>query len=164
MKKTNSTYNNIIFNIDLAKNLVETSQNIKNVVTVTGCDAGCSVFKDKDSIYEGKFLFNKNGKTNIFTFEEKIGEKTKEGNFLGTLLAYQKYKEQAFENKIVYEDSVILMGMLFGRGDRVSPITQAKGCCKPKIEVSPNIFEVNGKRRAMTAIEEALYYFTPMAK
>jgi hypothetical protein len=53
------------------------------------------------------------------------------------------------------------MGMLFGRGERMSPFTQIEGDRKPAIIVSSG---VSGESMYLTAIEEALYYFAPVVK
>ena len=109
-------------------------------------------------------LFNGDGSTLVLSLREKIGIKTTEGNFLGTLLAYRRIKSASDEKGVEYRNFVTMIGMLFGRGERISPITQAKGCRKPAIEVTPSNIDPSGGEKAFTAIEEALLYFAPVAK
>ncbi|MFH1552344.1 MAG: hypothetical protein ABID83_01725 [Candidatus Omnitrophota bacterium] len=149
--------------IDVARGLGGKNDSVRIAAVVSGSREDKDVWQDRLNEV-GSFIFNSDGSSLILSLQERIGEKTREGNFLGTLLAYRFIKEASGEAGVPYRDFVTLVGMLFGRGERMSPITQAKGCRKPATEVTPANIEIKGKRRAFTAIEEALLYFTPVAK
>jgi len=153
----------VLGNIEAARAYVEKNESVKIVVVVSGSEADTVNFKDRLDKVKCR-IFNRDGSTLVLSFQEKIGKKTREGNFLGTLLAYHSLKKAAQEAGIKYRDLVTLVGMVFGRGERMSPITQANRCSKPSIRVTPANVELKGKRIAFTAIEEALMYFTPVAK
>lgn len=150
----------ILKNIDYARRISLDNQSVKSVVVVSGNELDKLTWH-KRLLKTGKNLFNSDGSTTILSLQEKVGKKRKEGNFLGTLLAYIKLKEIFQDEKIQYSDFVILMGMLFGRGERMSPFTQIEGDRKPAIIVSSQLISSN---KYLTAIEEALFYFAPVAK
>jgi hypothetical protein len=155
-----SDINSILRNISEAQSLSKENNSVSVVVVVSGNEIDRVSWQqrlDRTCIN----IFNSDGNTKVFSLQEKIGEKTREGNFLGTLLAYNKMKAIAEKENIPYKDSVILMGMLFGRGERMSPFTQIEGDRKPAIIVSSG---VSGESMYLTAIEEALYYFAPVVK
>jgi len=149
----------ILANIEYAHRLTRESDSVKIVAVVSGSDV------DRDNWEEmlsgsKDHLFNADGSTVLLSFREKAGQKEKEGNMLGTLLAYRKLRK-SFP---AYRSHVAMLGMLFGRGERMSPITQALGDRKPGVVVTPGIERINGVRRGYTAIEEGMMYFTPVAK
>jgi hypothetical protein len=150
----------ILLTIDYARKLPLNNQSAKMVVVVSGNELDKHTWHRRFS-ETGKYLFNMDGSTTLLSFQEKIGKKRKEGNFLGTLLAYIKLKEIMQNEKKPYRDFVILLGMLFGRGERMSPFTQIEGDRKPAIIVSSRMV---GSRKYFTAIEEALFYFVPVAR
>ncbi|MBF0217105.1 MAG: hypothetical protein HQL30_08945 [Candidatus Omnitrophica bacterium] len=185
-----SSIKNILANIDLAKRNIRENRNIRDVVLVLG--------NEKDRNYWEKRLaltscnvFNADGKTRITALEEKLGEKTRQGNFLGTLLAYSRHKDiqnpnpnheprlssvalakegttpvlRSFSEGGNHDlNKVILMGMLFGKGERISPFSQIECGCKSAIaSVSIPDKEKIGYRM-LSEIEEALMYFSPVAK
>ncbi|MBN1697705.1 MAG: hypothetical protein JW881_09340 [Spirochaetales bacterium] len=148
----------VLDNIEYAHHLTKKNKSTKVVIVVSGNEADRLSWQkrlDKTS----PFIFNIDGSTKVISLEEKTGDKTREGNFLGTLLAYNKFKDMAGEKGISYNDSVILLGMVFGRGERMSPFTQIEGDRKPAIVVSSTDGEGPGN---MSAIEEGLLYFTPV--
>ena len=159
----NRSFKEISNNIDQAHKFCKKNSSVNIAVLVSGNEKDKNFWQDRLS-KTGQYIFNKDASTKIISLEEKIGAKTTEGNFLGTLLAYQYIKEETAKNNIDYQNSVIMIGMLFGRGERMSPITQCKACRKPAIEVSPESLEIDGRKEAFTAIEEALMYFAPIAK
>lgn len=134
-------------NIELAKRNIHKSRNVKTVVLVTGSEEDRKRWQERLD-KAAPYIFNRDKSTHILSLEEKIGNKTREGNFLGTILAYSRLKEEADKSKIKYRESVSLMGMLFGRGERMSPFTQIEGDSKPAIS---------------GAAEEALMFFAPVA-
>ncbi len=153
----------VLANIELANNLSQNNNSVGIVGLVTGSEV------DRDN-YERRMdkmntaLFNTDGSTKIITLQEKVGDKTREGNFLGTLLAYNKIKEIANEENIDIENMVVLLGMVFGRGERTSPYTNINGNRKPGLKVTAANVEINGQKVSFSAIEEAIKYFTPVAK
>ncbi|MFH1412208.1 MAG: hypothetical protein ABIG55_06125, partial [Candidatus Omnitrophota bacterium] len=153
----------LLANIEEAKRLNRESESVKVAAVVSGNKNTCQNWQ-KRLTKTGPHIFNKDGSTLILSLEEKIGSKDKEGNFLGTLLAYRYIKEAAEKKGIGYLDTVSLIGMLLGRGERISPITQALGCNKACIKVTPADIEIDGGKIAFTAIEEALLHFIPVAK
>jgi len=160
--QNNTGFKEVLANIDEAKRLGSTNESVGIVGVVSGSDVDRENWQNRlEEI--GPCIFNSDGSTMVLSLQEKIGDKTREGNFLGTLLAY-RYVKAAAKNNIAYKDIVTMIGMLFGRGERMSPITQAKGCRKPGIEVTPKSVEVKCCEIAFSAIEEALLYFVPVAK
>ncbi|MDP8299155.1 MAG: hypothetical protein P9L88_04555 [Candidatus Tantalella remota] len=168
MSKNNSIYNTpglkeVLANVQAAHDLSANNDSVNTVVIVSGNKVDKENFEARLAL-TSSHIFNSDNSTFVLSLQEKTGKKTREGNFLGTLLAYRYLKKAAAEENIDYRDFVTLVGMLFGRGERMSPITQAKGCRKPGTEVSPANVVVGGQKKAFTAIEEALHYFTPVAK
>ena len=153
----------ILANIDEAWRMVWESRSVRIVAVVSGNETDKKAWQ-KTLEERSSNLFNGDGSTLVLSLQEKTGRKTIEGNFLGTLLAYRYIKRAASEKGVNFKDFVTMVGMLFGRGERISPITQAKGCRKPAIEVTPANIEEAGGKKAFTAIEEALLYFAPTAK
>jgi hypothetical protein len=157
-----SSLKNILSNIDLARKNIDSSDNVKIVSFVTGSGPDRDGW-DKRLDYISKYIFNRDGSTKTFSFQEKINDKTKEGNFLGTLLMYSYLKEEAKVKGIDYGNNVSLTGMMFGRGERISPFTQIEGGCKPAI-ISGSVHDPDGERVRISEIEEALMFFAPVAK
>jgi len=153
----------VLNNIDAAKEMVKNNSNVKIAVVVTGSEVDQKNYQASMERVS-KHIFNADGSTRVFSFQEKIGSKEREGNFLGTLLAYSYLRTSARKQKIWYRDNVALMGMVFGRGERMSPVTQIEGDRKPAIKVTAANIDIGGKKASMSAIEEALMYFTPVAK
>ena len=156
------SFNTILKNIRLAKYLPQKNNSLRIVIVVSGSDIDRLEWEERFR-KTGSLIFNNDGSTRIFSFQEKIGTKTREGNFFGTLLAYRNLKESAEKEGINYLATVPLLGMLFGRGERISPFTQIEGNRKPAIRVGsfPN-YSGEGTLH-MTALEEALLYFSPVA-
>ncbi|MCK5450532.1 MAG: hypothetical protein KAI70_02055, partial [Candidatus Omnitrophica bacterium] len=153
----------IIKNIDEARRLCSVNESVKIAVVVCGSEAD-RLNWDQRLKDINKHIFNKDSSTLTLSLLEKVGNKTREGNFLGTLLAYSKIKHPATLKNVPYRECVTLMGMLFGRGERMSPITMVEGDCKPAIRVTPKSLKIGKRLQAFTAMEEALLYFTPVAK
>lgn len=157
------SFSAILANIDDAWRAGREGRSARIVAVVSGSESDKKAWQETLDAC-ASVLFNKDGSTLVLSLQEKTGRKTTEGNFLGTLLAYRYIKRAASEKKVDYRDFVTMIGMLFGRGERISPITQAKGCRKPAIEVTPLSVDPSGGKKAFTAIEEALLYFAPVAK
>ncbi|MFH1798285.1 MAG: hypothetical protein ABH844_02915 [Candidatus Omnitrophota bacterium] len=154
----------ILRNIEIAEKLSRANENVKIVAVVSGNESDRASWQ-KRLAKTAPFLFNRDGSTLVISLQEKIGTKTREGNFLGTLLAYRYIKEILHKKNISYKDSVILLGMIFGRGERMSPITQAEGDRKSNIAVTPAVIPLSVNTKiSFCAIEEALLYFAPIAK
>lgn len=158
----NPTLKAVLDNIEFAREASETNQSPGIVGVVSGNEVDQKNWSARLKKMARR-LFNSDGSTTVVSLQEKIGEKTREGNFLGTLLAYRKIKEIAEREGVEYRDFVTLLGMLFGRGERMSPFTQIKGDRKPSIQVTASSIDIDGVKVAMTAIEEAMMYFTPVA-
>jgi hypothetical protein len=154
--------NNILKNIKLAKDLPKKNKSLQIVIVVSGSDTDRKEWEERFE-KTGSLIFNSKGSTKIISLQEKIGTKTREGNFLGTLLAYRNLKEIAEKKEIAYRSVVPLLGMLFGRGERISPFTQIEGDRKPAIRVSAFPGSSEDGPLHMTALEEALLYFSPVA-
>jgi len=154
---------NVLNNVDAAREYGRDNDSVGIVAVVSGSEADRDAWQGR---LEGAspYIFNSDGSTWVLSLQEKTGRKTREGNFLGTLLAYRNIKKAAVAAGVPYREIVTLVGMLLGRGERMSPVTQSKGCRKPGIEVTPAGVCIGPETRAFTAIEEALLYFTPVAK
>jgi len=153
----------ILSNIALARENIAKSANAKTVVMVTSTDEDRARWQ-KRLEDTSPYIFNRDGGTFVLSLREKIGGKLRTGNFLGTLLAYSRLKEVAAASGKDIRDTVSLMGMILGRGERISPFTQIEGNSKPAIISSaPRIPEIK-KRILVTEVEEALMYFSPVAK
>jgi hypothetical protein len=70
-------------------------------------------------------VFRADGSTNVVS----VRERTPKGNFLGTLNAWHEVQQGVREGAVVLPD-VGLLSMVFGKGKRLSPFTQALGNCK----------------------------------
>jgi hypothetical protein len=156
-------FNAILNYIALAQDLGQANESLRILAIVSGSET------DRDNWEHrlqktNRHLFNRNGSTQILSIQEKIGKKTRMGNFLGTLFAFQVIKERTRNRNIDFKEYISLVGMLIGRGERMSPFTQIEGDRKPAIKVSSAHVKIAGKSFPLTAIEEALYYFVPVAK
>ncbi len=152
----------VLANIELSKKNIENSENTKVVVLVTGSEEDRTRWQkrlDKTAPH----IFNKDRSTFILSLREKIGSKEREGNFLGTLLAYSRLKEEADSSGMDYRGSVSLTGMLFGRGERMSPFTQIEGDCKPAIASTAANITIDGEKTTLSQAEESLMFFTAVA-
>lgn len=154
---------NLEKNIKLAKKLSASSESVKLVALVSGSEASRRNWEVRMRKM-APCIFNRDSTTMVLSLLERAGDKTREGNFLGTLLAYENIKKASREAGYAYRDHVSLIGMIFGRGERMSPVTQAEGDCKPAVKVTPALIDINGTKEAFSAIEEALFYFAPVAK
>ena len=70
-------------------------------------------------------VFRADGSTNVVS----VREQTPKGNFLGTLNAWREIQQGVREGAVTLPD-VGLLSMVFGKGKRLSPFTQALGNCK----------------------------------
>lgn len=70
-------------------------------------------------------LFRADGSTNVVS----VREQTPKGNFLGTLNAWREVQQGVRDGAVTLPD-VGLLSMVFGKGKRLSPFTQALGNCK----------------------------------
>ncbi|MGR3319592.1 MAG: hypothetical protein ACUZ8O_14080 [Candidatus Anammoxibacter sp.] len=163
MEENKAMIHQVLANINGAMSLRDNNDSVRIVAVVSGSDVDRESW-EKRLKEISPYIFNRNGSSLVLSLQEKIGNKTRQGNFLGTLLAYQNIKEACVKHDVPYRDFVAMVGMLFGRGERMSPITQCKGCRKPAIEVTPANIKINNRKVALTAVEEALFYFTPVAK
>jgi len=157
-----SCVKNIFSNIDLTRDFVQRNRHASIISVICGNRMDKQYWQQRFDQMKS-VLFSADNSTRIISLEEKVGGKTKEGNFLGTLLAYSQIKQMARELEFSYQSHVILMGMLIGRGERVSPFSQIKGNRKPAITVTARNFQ-NNSRAPLTAIEEALHFFSPLTQ
>lgn len=107
------------------------------------------------------FLEERFNQTKIFGAGSKIvsvREETRKGNFLGTLLFYKKLKEFDYLNMLL-KDKTVLCGMVFGKGERLSPITHAFDNMKPSMPTF-NSIKVSDRIIQETTIESALRFFS----
>lgn len=151
---------NILKNIAAAQQLSQANQSLRIVAVVSGSDMEQQNWQRRFACY-APYFFNRDGSTLFVSLQEKLGEKTRQGNFLGTLLAYRRLEEEARHHGMCLRDHVVLLGMIFGRGERMSPFTQLEGNCKSAIATT-SIGTVL-PQQYLTAIEEALWYFVPVA-
>jgi phosphomannomutase len=150
-------------NVEHAFNISRASDSVRVVAVASGSETDRENW-ERLLTASSRRIFNSDGTTAVFSLLEKVGEKTKEGSMLGTLLAYGAIKEKCRKEGIAYRDHVTLLGMLFGRGERMCPITQARGNRKAAITVSPDAVTAGGILPGYTSIEEALFFFAPTAK
>jgi len=148
----------ILSNIEYARENIKQSKNIKLVALVSGSESAKNYWQKRLGS-SSKHIFNSDGSTVIHSLREKAGSKEREGNFLGTLLAYARIKELSRNTGVDHTGTVTLIGMLFGRGERMSPFTQIEANCKPAISgiSSPGGIHIS-------EIEEALMFFSPVAR
>jgi len=112
---------NILTSLDIVRQSVGPT----NVIIVSGSDQDLQYWKERCET--NKFdIFKNDGRTNIFS----VAELTRKGNFLGTLNAFQQVSADLQKNGKNFSD-VTLMTMVFGKGKRLSPFTQALGDRKP---------------------------------
>ncbi|MBU0571031.1 MAG: hypothetical protein KKC50_03190 [Candidatus Omnitrophica bacterium] len=163
MNRDNSALKHVLANIDLARTNVASDRNTGIVVLVSGDEVSCDYWQRRleRTAYR---VFNSGGGTVILSLQEKQDGKARTGNFLGTLLAYSRMKSAMGKIGVDYRNSVALMGMIFGRGERMSPFTQIEGNCKPAIAGAAANFDINGTKTPISEIEESLMFFSPVAK
>jgi len=151
----------VLGNIRSAHDLAAKNENVKIVAVVSGSVDQRS-WEDRLS-QTSPHLFNRNGSTEIISLQEKA----RKGNFLGTLLAYRNIRSRADADPTKengwWRKTVMLVGMLFGRGERISPFGQIEGDRKPAIASTAARMDIGGTKQPVTAIEEALEYFAPVA-
>jgi hypothetical protein len=70
-------------------------------------------------------VFRADGSTHVIS----VREKTPKGNLLGTLNAWREVQHEVRSGAVALPD-VGLLSMVFGKGKRLSPFTQALGNCK----------------------------------
>jgi hypothetical protein len=73
-------------------------------------------------------VFRRDGSTRIVSIHEAVPR----GNFLGTLCVWEGFNRPGGELAGIDHDPKVLISMLFGKGTRLSPFTQALGNCKPR--------------------------------
>lgn len=73
-------------------------------------------------------VFRRDGSTRIASIHEALPR----GNFLGTLCVWEEFKRPDGHLSQGTHDQQVLISMLFGKGTRLSPFTQALGNCKPR--------------------------------
>ena len=81
-------------------------------------------------------VFRRDGSTRIVSIHEAVPR----GNFLGTLCVWEQFNRPGGELVSGGRDVRLLISMLFGKGTRLSPFTQALGNCKPRF---PTPYRVN---------------------
>jgi phosphomannomutase len=151
----------ILANVSRSRGEGRETDDMGPVVIVSGSKTDRDNWK---TLLEGSrdHLFGRSGSTRFYSFQERLGTKRRQGNMLGTLLACRRLREKSLAEGFTYRDRVTLMGMVFGRGERMSPVTQALGDRKSALCVSPARCAVPGMERGLTAIEEGLLYFIPV--
>jgi hypothetical protein len=73
-------------------------------------------------------VFRRDGSTRIASIHEAVPR----GNFLGTLCVWEGFNRTGGLLASNERDQQVLISMLFGKGTRLSPFTQALGNCKPR--------------------------------
>jgi hypothetical protein len=73
-------------------------------------------------------VFRRDGSTRIASIHEAVPR----GNFLGTLCVWEQFNRPGGALAEGERDQRVLISMLFGKGTRLSPFTQALGNCKPR--------------------------------
>ena len=73
-------------------------------------------------------VFRRDGSTRIVSIHEALPR----GNFLGTLCVWEEFNRPGGLLTSGERDPRVLISMLFGKGTRLSPFTQALGNCKPR--------------------------------
>jgi hypothetical protein len=73
-------------------------------------------------------VFRRDGSTRIASIHEAVPR----GNFLGTLCVWEGFNRPGGALAVGERDQRVLISMLFGKGTRLSPFTQALGNCKPR--------------------------------
>ncbi len=73
-------------------------------------------------------VFRRDGSTRIASIHEAVPR----GNFLGTLCVWDEFNRPGGPLSQRTNDQQVLISMLFGKGTRLSPFTQALGNCKPR--------------------------------
>jgi len=105
--------------------IVRQSTGPNSVIIVSGSEEDSRYWQEQ--LEKNRFdVFRNDGNTTIFS----VSEFTRKGNFLGTLNAFRQVynRLQTQESRL---SNVSLMSMVFGKGKRLSPFTQALGDRKP---------------------------------
>jgi hypothetical protein len=108
------------------------------------------------NINHKKYLDDRFNKTKIFHGKIlSVLEETRKGNFLGTLNFYDNLKKSGLD----FKDRVVLCGMVFGKGERLYPITNVLKNIKPSMPTPKTVVTEEGIDQE-TIIESALRYFS----
>ncbi|KJJ85200.1 hypothetical protein OMAG_000912 [Candidatus Omnitrophus magneticus] len=159
MSKDKIFLNNILANIEYTRHIIKENDNVNLITLITGTEIDRQRWQNRlESI--APFIFNLKKETRILSFQEE----TRQGNFLGTILAYSKIKKISADESISYKNKVVLIGMIFGRGERISPFSQREANCKAAISSISTVRADDGQIKTLTALEEALMYFAPLAR
>jgi hypothetical protein len=113
-------------NIRNNQQIVSESSGPSLVTVVAGSQTDAAFWKTHlTSVKED--VFRQDGNTTVLS----VHEKTRKGNFLGSLNAWTEIKQQ-IEDEL---PQITLISMVFGKGTRLSPFTQALGNRKPAFPV-----------------------------
>lgn len=94
----------------------------------------------------------------LFIAESDSG-KPRQGNFLGSLWSYSRFKDAPFSNL-----PIVIQAMFPGRGIRLAPISYLAPAGKAALEVTGRIFAPGMSCQAATAGELALLYGAPLVE
>ncbi|MFN8636832.1 MAG: hypothetical protein U0893_23540 [Chloroflexota bacterium] len=125
-------------NIEGARSTVRESRGGQLAVIVTGSANDAAYWREHASAVAGD-VFRADGATQVHA----VHERTPKGNLLGTLNAWQETKAEAAAGRLSLPH-VSLLSMVFGKGKRLSPFTQALGNCKAAIP-TPYISPTTGE-------------------
>lgn len=162
MRNNATDIKHILANIDLARANITSSDNVKIVVLISGSENDRRYWEERLK-RTSPHIFAKDGSVRILSLCEKTDKKERAGNFLGTLSAYSRMKKELAASGVDLKDTVTLIGMIFGRGERMSPFTQIEGGCKPAIASTAANFEIDNTKIPLSEIEESLMFFSPVA-
>ncbi|MEM0465540.1 MAG: hypothetical protein QXW97_02455 [Candidatus Pacearchaeota archaeon] len=144
--------------IKIYPELCDILNNIKKVDEILEKDLSPKIIGLISGTEENRIFLEKRFKeTKIFksSFIFSTIEEIRKQNFLGTLVFYKKLESLP----IIFKDDVVLCGMVFGKGERLMPITNAFRNMKPAM-FTPKIIQINNKMYQETLIESAMKYFT----
>jgi hypothetical protein len=114
-------------NLLLNRQAVEDSAGPGLVAIVSGTQADQRYWEGRFKLTHSE-VFRRDGSTHI----ESIHEVVPRGNFLGTLCVWNEFTSPGGPLAGGTVNPGVLISMLFGKGTRLSPFTQALGNCKPR--------------------------------
>jgi len=114
-------------NLKQNRHLVRSNAGPSYVVIVSGTEADREYWEKRFALTKSE-IFRSDNSTRVLSVHESIPK----GNCLGTLNAWQTLDATLREVGEGHPNDVILVSMMFGKGTRLSPFTQALGNCKPR--------------------------------